>query len=206
MSEPTSQITTASGPLARAEVSPKHPGLLSSRTSDPTPAKNHSTAHDQVRPKRDTLFRSTPAHGAEQSATSHSLGQTRWQNICARFTVWNLLHQVGEVRTMGQETRQETARALCPTRQTLCSFQDSSLGNDSSLTSLMSLDQSSDMVNILSRRIPGALRRCRNSRGKTLRRTKKTIRILVHPFPARMIPNLRVSPRTCGSYVIHRRV
>jgi len=187
MSEPTSQITTASGPLARAEVSPKHPGLLSSRTSDPTPAKNHSTAHDQ-------------------SATSHSLGQTRWQNICARFTVWNLLHQVGEVRTMGQETRQETARALCPTRQTLCSFQDSSLGNDSSLTSLMSLDQSSDMVNILSRRIPGALRRCRNSRGKTLRRTKRTIRILVHPFPARMIPNLRVSLRTCGSYVIHRRV
>jgi len=51
MLEPTSRITTANGPRARVEGSPRRPGSLLSHTSALTPAKNHSTARDQVRPR-----------------------------------------------------------------------------------------------------------------------------------------------------------
>src|SRR5882757_4758315 len=73
--------------------------------------------------------RSAPAHSIAQSATSRSLGQTRWRSICARFTVWNPLHQGEEVRTTGQEMRQETAQASFPARQTLSLYRDMYLGN-----------------------------------------------------------------------------
>jgi len=51
MSEPTSRITTANGPLARVEESHRLLGLLSSHIFGPTLAKSHSTARDQVRPQ-----------------------------------------------------------------------------------------------------------------------------------------------------------
>jgi len=139
MLEPTNQITTANGPHVRAEGSPKRPGSLSSHTSDPTLARNHSTVRDQAcHNSLHTLSRLTPAHGLEQSATSRSLGQTRWRSICARFMVWNPLHQVEEVHIMEQEIHQGTAQALFPTQQILCSFQDLCLGSDSSPTNPMS--------------------------------------------------------------------
>ena len=50
-SEPTSQITIASGPRAHAEGFLKHPGSPLYHTFDPTQAKNHSTAHGLVCPK-----------------------------------------------------------------------------------------------------------------------------------------------------------
>jgi len=71
--------------------------------------------------------------------------------------------------------------------------------------SLMSPDQSSDMASMLSRRTPGAPHHCHNSRGKNLHHTRTTIKSLVRPSPARTMSNLRVSPRICGSYAIHRR-
>ena len=49
MSEPTSRTTTANGPLAHVEESPRRPALLLSHTFGPTLVKNHSTVRAQVR-------------------------------------------------------------------------------------------------------------------------------------------------------------
>lgn len=145
-----------------------------------------------------------PIHGLEQSATSRSPGQTRWRSICARFMVWNPLHRAEGAHIMEQEMHRETAQTLFPTRLTLFSFRDLGMGNDSSLTSLMSLARSSEMASTLSLQTPGAPHHRHNFRAKNQHRMRMTIRPLVPPSPVPTILNPRVSPHTCGSCAIHR--
>ena len=148
--------------------------------------------------------RLTPTHGVEQSATNRSLDQTRWRNICARFMVWNPLHQVGEVHTTEQGMHQGTAQALFLTRQTLYSFHDLYLGNDSNPMNLMSPVQSSVMASMLSQLTPGAPRNPHSFRGRNLHHTKMTIRSFVLPFLALTIQNLRAFLHIYGNYATRR--